>query len=103
MEKHQEKFMIFGLGGGLSCVLIVFLGYEFRKWHKKKLRLKQGEILVVDKDGKVKKLNTFTAVLTLQIHLKRSIKRRRAAKEMEIKAKEQQDALRKQAQALQEK
>lgn len=67
------------------------------------MRLKQGEILIVGKDGQVKKLNTFQAVLTLQIHFKRAVKKRRAAKAAQEKAQEQQDALRKQAQALQER
>lgn len=102
-EKHQETFIMIGGGGVGGLVLIVFLGYEIKKWRKNKLRLKQGEILIVGKDGQVKKLNTFQAVLTLQIHFKRAVKKRRAAKAAQEKAQEQQDALRKQAQALQER
>jgi cysteine-rich repeat protein len=103
LEKHRTTFIIYGCAGGVALVLFIAIGYECYKRHKNKLRLKKGEILIVGKDGQVKKINTFNAVLTLQFALKRSIKRRRAAKEMEAKAAEQQDALRRQAQALQEK
>jgi cysteine-rich repeat protein len=103
LDKHRTTFIIYGCAGGVALVLFIAIGYECRKRSKNKLRLKQGEILIVGKDGQVKKINTFNAVLTLQFALKRSIKRRRAAKDMERKASEQQDALRRQAQALQEK
>ena len=46
--------------GVLRCAHALFLlgRYECRKRSKNKLRLKKGEILIVGKDGKVKKINT---------------------------------------------
>merc|ERR1719487_1424033 len=89
LEKHRTTFIIYGCAGGVALVLFIGIGYECRKRSKNKLRLKKGEILIVGKDGKVKKINTFSAVMTLQFALKRSIKRRRAAKETERKAQEE--------------
>merc|ERR1712070_201055 len=71
--------------------------------HKNKIRLRQGEVLSIGSDGRVKKVNTLTAILVVQMQLKRQIKRRRELKAMEEEALKKQELLKKQAARLQEK
>jgi cysteine-rich repeat protein len=103
LEKHGETIVYTAIGGGILIFLLVVLGYEVRKYRKNKLRVKTGEMLVVTSDGRIKKVNTMNAILTVQMALKRQIKRRRAKKAAEEEAEKKQEQLRKQAQRLQEK
>merc|ERR1712182_82592 len=83
--------------------MCVVMGILVKQMHKKKLRLKQGEVLSIGSDGRVKKVNTMTAILVCQMQLKRQIKRRRELKAMEEAALAKQELLKKQAARLQEK
>jgi len=65
--------------------------------------LRSGEVLTIGADGRVKKVNTFTAILVCQMQLKKQIKRRRALKAMEEEAAKKAEMLKKQAARLQEK
>merc|ERR1719324_278876 len=95
--------MLYALGTLMFCVMGTALGALVHKWHKNKIRLKQGEVLTIGSDGRVKKVNTMTAILVCQMQLKRQIKRRRELKAMEAAALEKQELLKKQAARLQEK
>merc|ERR1719324_2335119 len=95
--------MLYALGTLMFCVMGTALGALVYKWHKNKIRLKQGEVLSIGADGRVKKVNTLTAILVVQMQLKRQIKRRRELKAMEAAALEKQEMLKKQAARLQEK
>jgi cysteine-rich repeat protein len=102
-EQNQDNLILYAAGTVMFCVMGTVLGLLVHKWHKNKLRLKQGEVLSIGSDGRVKKVNTLTAILVVQMQLKRQIKRRRELKAMEEEALKKQELLKKQAARLQEK
>jgi cysteine-rich repeat protein len=102
-EQNRDQLILYAAGITMTLVMSVALGALVYKWHKNKIRLKQGEVLAVGKDGRIKKVNTMTAILVCQMQLKKQVKRRRELKRMEEEALKKQEELKKKAARLQEK
>merc|ERR1719498_1695825 len=64
------------------------MGVEYKKRQKAKLKLKQGEILIIGSDGQVKKINTLHAILRIQAMIKARKKRIEKRKKEEAEAEE---------------
>jgi len=102
-EKNQSNIVVVSIVILFSVVGSVVLGLVARKVYKERITLRSGEVLTIGADGRVKKVNTFTAILVCQMQLKKQIKRRRALKAMEEEAAKKAEMLKKQAARLQEK